>query len=112
MMRILSFFRAKPPSFWFTIVLLVLSIGFITLQQSSSFGAPLDKETLQKSNLADCTSACNQANVIGAPVITTQPQSQTIPAGTSADLSVIATGSGLSYQWYQGTRGVTTNPIG
>ncbi len=34
-----------------------------------------------------------------APVITAQPVSRTIVAGNSAELSVTATGSGLSYQW-------------
>ncbi|MBB5059284.1 hypothetical protein HDF16_004007 [Granulicella aggregans] len=35
-----------------------------------------------------------------APVITTQPSSQTVTAGTSATLRVVATGTGtLSYQW-------------
>ena len=46
------------------------------------------------------------------PGITTQPQSQTIPSNTTANLSVVATGTGLSYQWYQGTSGTTTTPVG
>ena len=45
------------------------------------------------------------------PVITAQPQSQTIASGQSATLSVAATGGTLSYQWYQGTSGTTTSPI-
>ena len=46
------------------------------------------------------------------PVNTTQPQSQTIASGTTATLSVTATGTApLSYQWYSGTSGTTTNPI-
>ena len=44
--------------------------------------------------------------------ITTQPLSQTINAGQTATLVVSATGTApISYQWYQGTTGVTTNPI-
>jgi hypothetical protein len=46
-----------------------------------------------------------------APAITSQPQSATVPAGTGVTLSVGATGTSLTYQWYIGTRGVTTNPI-
>jgi hypothetical protein len=47
------------------------------------------------------------------PIITTQPQSQTIQSGQTANLSVIASGSPpLSYQWYQGSSGDTSNPIG
>ena len=46
------------------------------------------------------------------PTITTQPASQTIASGTTASLSVIATGTApLSYQWYLGTSGLTTNPV-
>jgi hypothetical protein len=45
------------------------------------------------------------------PTITTQPQSQTIPKGQTATLSVGASGGGLSYQWYVGTTGTTTSPI-
>jgi hypothetical protein len=48
-----------------------------------------------------------------APAITTQPLSQTIPSGTTATLNVVATGTApLSYQWYQGTTGITTTPVG
>ncbi len=34
------------------------------------------------------------------PMITLQPQDQTVPIGNPATLSVTATGSGLQYQWY------------
>jgi uncharacterized repeat protein (TIGR03803 family) len=46
-----------------------------------------------------------------APVITAQPASQTIAAGHTASLSVVASGSGLSYQWYIGATGTITSPI-
>jgi PKD repeat protein len=52
------------------------------------------------------------ATIIVAPGITTQPQSQTINSGTTGTMSVVATGSApLTYQWYQGSSGDTTNPI-
>lgn len=38
--------------------------------------------------------------VTTTPVITTQPASATVASGGSATLSVVATGNGLSYQWY------------
>jgi hypothetical protein len=47
-----------------------------------------------------------------APSITTQPNSANIVEGNSATLQVVAAGSGLSYQWFQGATGITTNPIG
>ena len=44
--------------------------------------------------------------------ITTNPQSQTILSGQTASLTVVATGTApLSYQWYSGASGTTTNPI-
>ncbi len=47
------------------------------------------------------------------PSITTQPQSQSIPAGQTATLSVAATGTApLSYGWYQGTSGDASHPVG
>ena len=46
------------------------------------------------------------------PSITTQPQSQTIASGQAATLSVAATGTVLSYQWYQGSSGDTSHPVG
>ena len=41
-----------------------------------------------------------------APVITTQPASQTVDVGTTDTLSVIATNA-TGYQWYQGTMALT-----
>ncbi|MBW3670820.1 MAG: IPT/TIG domain-containing protein, partial [Acidobacteria bacterium] len=48
------------------------------------------------------------------PTINTQPQSVTIDEGDSTTLTVAATASegSLSYQWYQGTSGTTTTPVG
>ena len=46
------------------------------------------------------------------PSITTQPASQTIPYGGTATLTVAATGTPpLTYQWYQGQSGDTSNPV-
>jgi len=48
-----------------------------------------------------------------APAITTQPASLVITSGQSATLNVVATGTApLSYQWYRGAVGTTTNPVG
>jgi N-acetylneuraminic acid mutarotase len=53
------------------------------------------------------TTCANQA-----PVITTQPISQTVTSGTSVGLSVYAAGTApLSYQWYIGASGDTSNPV-
>jgi hypothetical protein len=47
-----------------------------------------------------------------APAISTQPQSVAVPTGTGVTLSVGATGTPLNFQWFIGTSGVTTTPIG
>jgi len=48
-----------------------------------------------------------------APVIATQPASQTIASGQTALLGVVATGDApLTYQWYAGASGNTGSPIG
>ena len=48
-----------------------------------------------------------------APTITTQPQSITVTTSQTATLAVAATGDApLSYQWYQGSTGNTTLPVG
>jgi len=49
--------------------------------------------------------------VCTAPSITLQPQGQTIQSGQTAMLSVSASGTSLTYQWYQGTSGNTSSPI-
>jgi uncharacterized protein YkwD len=47
-----------------------------------------------------------------APVITEQPQDQSITIGSTATLTVAATGSSpLSYQWYRGRSGDIAAPI-
>jgi hypothetical protein len=45
--------------------------------------------------------------VAGAPTITSQPLSQTVLAGLMATFDVIATGSSLTYQWYQNGIAIT-----
>jgi hypothetical protein len=54
--------------------------------------------------------AATACNPLG---IATQPASQTITPGSTATLTVAASGSGaFSYQWYEGTSGTTTTPVG
>jgi Ig-like domain CHU_C associated len=49
---------------------------------------------------------------VSPPVITAQPSNQIISQGNTATLSVGATSlAPLSYQWYQGQSGDTSNPI-
>jgi hypothetical protein len=64
-----------------------------------------------------CLAACGGSSGSGpssqAPTITAQPPGATISKGQTANLSVTATGtSPLSYQWYQGSSGDTSTPVG
>jgi len=46
------------------------------------------------------------------PEILLSPQSLAIPYNTSANLSVLARGNDLTYQWYRGIRGSDDDPVG
>ena len=47
------------------------------------------------------------------PAITAPPQSRTVESGQTTTLSVTATGTtALTYQWYQGSAGDTSAPVG
>ena len=46
------------------------------------------------------------------PNITASPASKTVCLGSSTDLTVTATGTGLHYQWYTGASGNTSQPVG
>jgi DNA-binding beta-propeller fold protein YncE len=61
--------------------------------------------------VADSTTATVTVVAV-APTITTQPASQIIASGATATLNVVASGTPpLTYQWYQGQSGDTTNPL-
>jgi YD repeat-containing protein len=51
-------------------------------------------------------------NVCRQPVITKAPPNQTVVAGQQTWLAVVATGDNLSYDWFQGSVGNTTAPLG
>ena len=55
--------------------------------------------------------AIRPAAVVTIPNITVNPASSTIPSGTTATLTVTATGTTPTYQWYLGNAGTTTTPI-
>jgi hypothetical protein len=59
----------------------------------SSISAPVTQDSFWSKYL-ECSST---------PVITTQPVSQTFCASATLNLSIVATGSGISYQWKKGS---------
>jgi hypothetical protein len=50
--------------------------------------------------------------LIAAPTITTQPAPRTVTVGATAAFTVVASGTGLSYQWKRGGSNVTTGTGG
>ena len=57
--------------------------------------------------------ACEDRGTVISPTITGHPAGTTIQAGQSATLSVTPAGtSPMSYQWYRGSSGDTSNPVG
>jgi alpha-tubulin suppressor-like RCC1 family protein len=58
----------------------------------------------------DIAGAFVQSNPV-APAITIPPAARTVPYGSSARLDVSATGGFLSYQWFLGPSGDTSQPV-
>jgi hypothetical protein len=83
---------------------------------SSSFTTPTLTTTtsywVKVSNAGGSRNSATATVTVGNIAISTQPASQTISSGQTATLSVVASGTGLNYQWYQGNRGVQTTPVG
>ncbi|HEY8131950.1 MAG TPA: M57 family metalloprotease [Thermoanaerobaculia bacterium] len=86
----------------------------------ASFTTPilLDSKSYWVRIINDCgtiDSASAHLNVVStcrAAAILTQPSDQTVTAGTSAKLDVVASGTTLVYQWYQGPVFDFTKPVG
>ncbi len=54
-------------------------------------------------SITNCSKTTNTVNILALPTISSQPTAtQTICSGSSVSFSVIATGPGLTYQWYNG----------
>jgi hypothetical protein len=79
----------------------------VTASDSTPFvNASMAGTSLQKTRCWTLNTPCV------SPTITSQPQTVSVPAGTGVTLSVGANGTSLNYQWFIGTSGVTTTPIG
>lgn len=100
-----------PPSTWVSIDItqllqdeLATGDGIIALHLASASGS-INFETDESSNRPRVF-----ALFTALPVISSQPQSQTIPEGTSATLGVTASNA-ESYQWFRGESGNTSEPV-
>jgi len=58
-----------------------------------------------------CSDSTN-VTITTAPAITTQPSNQTAYVGDTATFSVVATGGGLTYQWYHKTNAAISGATG
>lgn len=90
-----------------------------TLTDTAAYDAPLAGSPVQRASAPANTAfrgvalAPTGGAVATAPQITDQADDATVDSGTAATLSVVATGtSPLSYQWYQGSAGDTSTPVG
>jgi Matrixin. len=79
---------------------LVASVSY-WLHVSSECGAT-DSNTARLTIVSSCT----------PPAIAAQPQDQSVASGSTAIVSVSATGPSLTYQWYQGSLFDFTHPLG
>ncbi len=65
---------------------------------------------------SSCSSSThsNVASILvdSAPVITADPDNEHILSGQTATLTVSTSSSGVSFQWYEGNQGDTSNPVG
>jgi hypothetical protein len=84
---------------------------------SASFTTPA--LTVTTSYWVKVTGTCGQSvssstatvTICQIPAITVQPAGTSLVRGYSTTLSVAATGTNLSYQWYVGTSGNTSSPV-
>lgn len=84
------------------------------INEQMSFWVKVSNEcTIPGINSAAVTVQPRQSTTCTAVAITTQPASPTVVSGSSATLSVAATGtSPITYQWYRGAVGDTSTPVG
>lgn len=87
------------------------SAAIMNSSVSASYGYTLQPWDVNAAQSVYPGGSCGGPPACVAPIITGQPQSSTVSPGTSATLTVSATGTSLSYQWYVGTSGNTAYPI-
>ncbi len=65
-----------------------------------------------QSSVTTAAATLTVAAAPSAPVIDSQPVSTTVPSGSPATFTVVASGDGpLSYQWYEGNSPIVTAPV-
>ncbi|MBV1854512.1 ExeM/NucH family extracellular endonuclease [Catellatospora sp. NEAU-YM18] len=95
------------------------SAQLVKVEDTAAYDAPISATAVVLQTAATNTALRGVAfapaggSVPTTPAITTQPQDMTISSGATATLTAAATGTGpLNYQWYAGTSGDTSTPVG
>ena len=76
-----------------------------TTNGTANISATVNGQSVSETTTVTMESPCT------APAITSQPRTQLVSSGSSATLTVSASGTSLSYQWYAGASGNTGGPI-
>ena len=79
-----------------------------TVTAKTSYDGILYRCRVTNSAGAEAISDAAKLTVLPKPVITIQPANQTVAAGEKATFKVVASGTGLTYQWQYKTAGSTT----
>jgi hypothetical protein len=86
------------------------TVGF-TAQNKGPFTLRFDN--VQNTSGSDNTVFIDNVRLVSPPAITSQPTDQVISRGQTATLGVGVSGTApLTYQWYSGALGDTSNPVG
>jgi autotransporter passenger strand-loop-strand repeat protein len=87
----------------------VVSTTKITAKDPAGTAGQVVDITVTTAGGTSATSSADKFNYVAKPVITTQPSNLTVTAGQSATFKVIASGTGLKYQWQRFVGGAWVN---
>jgi len=93
---------------WFNTQDILMAVSTVTNKDFTNFFANYVYGTKKLPLEQEFGTACCP----NPPFIFTQPQGQRMQIGQSVTLSVVASGSSITFQWYQGNKGDTSNPVG
>jgi hypothetical protein len=91
----------------------VVVVNATTITATSPSHATGAVDVVVTNTIGQSTTLAGGYQYTDGPIITVQPASQSIPYGGTGALSVAVSGAGpFTYQWYAGTTGNTSSPIG
>lgn len=105
--------RITPGTATLTIVALMTGADGTTQRLSTVHTLPFGAMPISGVDVGAPVDTLEDLVEVTTPSITTQPESQSITAGQALTLTVVATDTvALSYQWYEGSSGDTSSPVG